>query len=59
VCQGEYVAAEKIENVLLKSLLVAQIFVYGDSFHHCLVAVAGKILLVSFHSAFKGMVTDI
>lgn len=37
--QGEYVAAEKIENVLVKSHLVQQVFVYGDSFHHCLVTV--------------------
>ena len=37
--QGEYVAAEKIENVLLQSLLIGQCFVYGDSLQSCLVAI--------------------
>eukprot|EP00735_Rhodelphis_limneticus_P008670 TRINITY_DN2186_c0_g1::TRINITY_DN2186_c0_g1_i1::g.12866::m.12866 TRINITY_DN2186_c0_g1::TRINITY_DN2186_c0_g1_i1::g.12866 ORF type:complete len:815 (+),score=275.02,sp/Q8LPS1/LACS6_ARATH/43.33/5e-176,AMP-binding/PF00501.23/1.9e-90,AMP-binding_C/PF13193.1/0.024,DUF2946/PF11162.3/0.2 TRINITY_DN2186_c0_g1_i1:48-2492(+) len=37
--QGEYVAAEKIENIYQKSTYVAQIFVYGDSYQSCLVAV--------------------
>ena len=37
--QGEYVAPEKIENILTQSLLIGQSFVYGDSFQSCLVAV--------------------
>ena len=37
--QGEYVAAEKIENVLLKSAYVEQIFLYGNSFHSFTVAI--------------------
>ena len=37
--QGEYVAAEKIENVCIKAGLVAQAFVYGDSLHSVLVGV--------------------
>ena len=37
--QGEYVAAEKIENVLNQSLFVGQNFVYGDSYQSCLVAI--------------------
>lgn len=37
--QGEYVAAEKIENIYLKSQYVQQVFVYGDSLHSMLVAI--------------------
>lgn len=35
----EYVAPEKIENILTRSPLIAQSFVHGDSFQSCLVAV--------------------
>lgn len=37
--QGEYVAPEKIENVIIQSLSIAQAFVYGDSLQSALVAI--------------------
>jgi long-chain acyl-CoA synthetase len=37
--QGEYVAPEKIENILMRSSFIAQCFVYGDSLQSSLVAI--------------------
>lgn len=37
--QGEYVAPEKIENIYQTCASVGQIFVHGDSFKSCLVAI--------------------
>ena len=37
--QGEYIAPEKIENILVKHPLVSQVYVYGESIKTCLVAV--------------------
>lgn len=37
--QGEYIAPEKLENIFIRSLFVAQIFVHGESLKSCLVAV--------------------
>ncbi|KAH9119156.1 hypothetical protein AeMF1_008020 [Aphanomyces euteiches] len=37
--QGEYIAPEKIENILVMSPYVSQPFVYGDSLHSVLVAI--------------------
>lgn len=37
--QGEYIAPEKLEQCYLKSYLIGQIFVYGDSLHNNLVAI--------------------
>jgi len=39
LAQGEYVAAEKLENIFEKSALVEQIMVYGDSYKHYLIAI--------------------
>jgi long-chain acyl-CoA synthetase len=37
--QGEYIAAEKIENAYARSAFVGQVFVYGDSLQSCVVGI--------------------
>lgn len=37
--QGEYIAPEKIENIIMQSNFISQAFVYGDSFQTYLVAI--------------------
>ena len=37
--QGEYIAPEKIEQIMNMASLIAQIFLYGDSFKNVCVAV--------------------
>lgn len=39
LAQGEYIAPEKLENIFVRSPLIAQSFVYGDSFQAYLVAI--------------------
>ena len=39
IALAEYVAPEKIENILIQSLLIGQAFVYGDSLQSSLVAI--------------------
>ena len=39
LAQGEYIAAEKVENVYLESYAVEEIFIYGDSLQSYLVAI--------------------
>lgn len=36
---GEYIAVERLENVYKSSPCVEQIFIYGNSYESCLVAV--------------------
>ncbi|KFV74705.1 Long-chain-fatty-acid--CoA ligase 5 [Dryobates pubescens] len=39
LAQGEYIAPEKIENVYVGSLPVAQVFVHGESLRSCLIGI--------------------
>lgn len=39
LAQGEYIAAEKLENIFTQIETVKQIFIYGDSLQHFLVAI--------------------
>lgn len=39
LAQGEYIAPEKIENIYVRSELVAQVFVYGESLQAFLIAI--------------------
>jgi len=39
LAQGEYVAAEKLEGIYVRSKYIAQVFVYGDSLQNYLVSV--------------------
>jgi long-chain acyl-CoA synthetase len=54
LAQGEYVAPEKIELILSRSLYIAQCFVYGDSFQSYLVAI-----IVPDEEVVKKWVTDV
>jgi long-chain acyl-CoA synthetase len=38
--QGEYIAAEKLENIYINSPFITQIMVYGDSLQAYLIAIA-------------------
>lgn len=57
--QGEYVAPEKIENVLSDSFYVEQIFVHGDSLKNYLIAiiVPNRNKVVGFLKS-KGIICD-
>ncbi|XP_054238572.1 long-chain-fatty-acid--CoA ligase 5 [Indicator indicator] len=39
LAQGEYIAPEKIENVYIGSVPVAQVFVHGESLRSCLIGI--------------------
>lgn len=39
LCQGEYIAAEKLENAFTKLDVIKQAFIYGDSLQSYLVAI--------------------
>ncbi|RUS76771.1 hypothetical protein EGW08_015478 [Elysia chlorotica] len=39
LAQGEYIAPEKIENILVQSPYVAQVYVHGESLQACLVGI--------------------
>lgn len=39
LAQGEYIAAEKLENIFTQIEVLKQVFIYGDSLQHYLVAI--------------------
>ncbi|OXB82355.1 UNVERIFIED_CONTAM: hypothetical protein H355_009280 [Colinus virginianus] len=39
LAQGEYIAPEKIENIYIRSVAVAQVFVHGESLRSCLIGI--------------------
>ena len=57
--QGEFVAPEKIENVLVKDRFVEQIWVYGDSYQNYLVGIVvpRKDTIVEYY-AKKGVIVS-
>ncbi|KAF9425607.1 hypothetical protein BGZ76_003151 [Entomortierella beljakovae] len=60
--QGEYIAPEKIESVLEKHPLIAQIFVYGESIESCLVGIVvpntEELPLWASSNGLKDMTTE-
>ena len=58
--QGEYIAVESIESTYKKNLFVEQIWVYGNSFESCLVAVVvpNEAKLMDWASKVKGIDGD-
>lgn len=58
--QGEYIAPSKIEDVYIQSQYIIQIFVYGDSYKSCLVAiVVPNFALIQEVFKTRGKVIDI
>jgi len=61
--QGEYVAAEKLENVYGQCGMLDMIWVYGDSYKSMLVAVAvpneGKLVSWASEKGIKGSFTEL
>lgn len=56
--QGEYIAPEKIENILINSRYVTQIFVYGESLKSVLVAIVVpdlQYITTSLNPKFKSL----
>jgi len=60
LAQGEYVAAEYVESIYRKNKFVEQIFIYGDSFKHALVAIVipDSDVLVSWGKTNKPNLKD-
>nr|XP_054773184.1 long-chain-fatty-acid--CoA ligase 5-like [Lytechinus pictus] len=61
--QGEYVAPEKIENVLMRSPLVGQVFVHGESLQSYNIAVIApeeeELTKFAENNAIKGKVEEL
>lgn len=61
MAQGEYIAPAKIEDIYAQSPYILQIFVYGNSYKSCLVAIVVPNLLLiqeNFKKLGKGEQID-
>nr|XP_046919477.1 long-chain-fatty-acid--CoA ligase 5-like [Dermatophagoides farinae]XP_046919478.1 long-chain-fatty-acid--CoA ligase 5-like [Dermatophagoides farinae] len=60
LAQGEYIAPSKIEDIHMQSPYIMQIFVYGDSYKSCLIAVVvPNLALIQEVFKTRGKILDL